>query len=626
MTKLSQLVLFILFVAWISCQAKNEETFAPITNGVVPQTVDELWADFDPRAESLDTEILFEWEEDGVILQVLRYRIGLFKGQKAKIAAIYGYPKGAVNLPGLLQIHGGGQYADYRPVLTNAKRGYATLSISWAGRINAPDYKVTPDEVKLFWENDTANANYKLTTDWGALDAYHAPCRNAANNFASVEANSWTLDSIESPRNNSWFLASVAARRGLTFLEQQPQVNPDKLGVYGHSMGGKLTVLTAIDPRVKAAAPSCGGISNNDNENALYQKTIADNVYLQKINCPIIFLSPTNDFHGHLQDVPKAIDLIKTNDWRVVSSPHQSHQDHGNFEVTGLLWFDQYLKGEFTYPETPKTEMALKTQSGIPSFSVIPDSSKEILEVEIYYTQQADFVDDVPEREHRKSRFWHYSKPTRNDKVWTAELPLIDKESTLWAYANVRYKLDVPVTGAGYYYRIYTVDNFNLSTPIEIATSEQLQAAGTIVTEKPSLLIEGFEANWQKDWFAYKPEKWELATHKIYSRKWKAPENAMLEFSIRSVNPNALVVSSNSYATEIQLKGGNEWQKITVPAKSLKNALGEALTDWSLATELKFSANESFREKADGQNQDMELGTEWKGEKPEFRNLRWIKK
>ena len=49
------------------------------------------------------------------------------------MAAVYGYPKGGTNLPGLVQIHGGGQYADQQAVLTNAKRGYATISISWAG-------------------------------------------------------------------------------------------------------------------------------------------------------------------------------------------------------------------------------------------------------------------------------------------------------------------------------------------------------------------------------------------------------------------------------------------------------------------------------------------------------------
>ena len=97
-----------------------------------------------PRREPLDVETLKTWQEDGVTLRVVRYRIGIFKGQKAMMVAVYGFPQSPSKLPGLVQIHGGGQYADYRAVLTNAKRGYATLSIAWAGRIAAPGYTVNP--------------------------------------------------------------------------------------------------------------------------------------------------------------------------------------------------------------------------------------------------------------------------------------------------------------------------------------------------------------------------------------------------------------------------------------------------------------------------------------------------
>ena len=150
------------------------DTLPPLINNQAPQDFASMWAGFDPRAEPLDIEVLKQWEEDGVVLQVLRYRVGVFKGQKAMMAAVYGFPKGAGKVPGLVQIHGGGQYADYKAVLTNAKRGYATISIAWAGRLTAPDYHVAPNVVKLFWDGQEDHPHYKVTTDWGALDAYHA--------------------------------------------------------------------------------------------------------------------------------------------------------------------------------------------------------------------------------------------------------------------------------------------------------------------------------------------------------------------------------------------------------------------------------------------------------------------
>ncbi|TWU38384.1 hypothetical protein [Novipirellula artificiosorum] len=123
-----RLLFTILWGLFGSSLRAEQESLPPFSDGQGPQTYDELWAGYDPRAEPLEMETLHEWEEDQVVFKVLRYRIGIFKGQKAMMAAVFGYPKGAKHLPGLVQIHGGGQYADYRSVLTNAKRGYATIS------------------------------------------------------------------------------------------------------------------------------------------------------------------------------------------------------------------------------------------------------------------------------------------------------------------------------------------------------------------------------------------------------------------------------------------------------------------------------------------------------------------
>ncbi len=320
----------------------SKETLPTLSADIPPQNFKELWTGFDPRTEPLDTEILQEWEEDRCLLKILRYRIGVFKGQRAMMAAVYGCPKEGKSLPGLVQIHGGGQYAHHNACLTNAKRGYATLSISWEGRIDAPGYRVTTNEVNLFWLGNTGHQDYKVITDWGALDAYHHPNRNQNNsNWVKLASAYWTLDDIESPRNSNWFLCTVGARRALTFLEQQPEVDGDRLGVYGHSMGGKLTVMTAAtDDRVKAAAPSCGGISDRNKSDGLLLATIGDAAYLKHVSCPTIFLSPANDFHGRGDDLPVAVDEIQTSDWRITSSAHHNHQDTAEYEVATQLWMD----------------------------------------------------------------------------------------------------------------------------------------------------------------------------------------------------------------------------------------------------------------------------------------------
>lgn len=606
--------------------AVAEDSLPPLQDGSAPRSFEDLWRGYDPVKEPLDAETLKEWEQDGVVLRVVRYRIGIFKGQRSMMAAVYGFPKGGTRLPGLVQIHGGGQFADYRAPLTNAKRGYATISLAWAGRISAPGYTVNNDTVALFWAGKTNEAAYRVTTDWGALDAYHAPCRNPKNAFANVTPASWTLDAVDSPRNNPWFLCALAARRALTFLEQQPEVDAHKLGVYGHSMGGKITVMTAgSDSRVKAAAPSCGGLSDRVSDNALYRATINDDQYLQRVRCPIIFLSPANDFHGHLEDLQTALGEIGSKDWRVTCSPHHNHQDTSEYQVAGPLWFDQHLKGSFSYPQTPGAGLKLKTGNHVPSFTVIPDAAMPVRSVDIYYTQQGRNEGEEGDFGNTIARFWHHARAKQQGQVWRAELPLLTVERPLWVYANVLYRLKEPVTGAGYYYAPYTANHVNLSSRMLIATAEQLKVAGIKATDRPSLVIEAFGEDWQKEWFTYDlTDNWARKTHKLYDPKWLPPASATLALEVRSKQPNKLVVGLDNFAAEIPLKGGGKWQNVVFSPSDFRDASGKSLPGWNGIKELRLEAKETLRSKDGDTGKKLELGAEWQGTKPEFRDLRWI--
>lgn len=599
------------------------ETLPPLKDGKAPATLEELWADFDPQKEPLDVEILKEWEQEGVVMKVLRYRIGIFKGKKAMMATVYGHLKGAKKVPGLVQIHGGGQYADYKAVLTNAKRGYATISISWAGRISAPGYAVNPDVVKLFWDDKKDDPNYKITTDWGALDGYHAPCRNTGHSFLSTKPAPWTLDTVESPRNNSWFLCALGARRALTFLEQQEQVDSNRLGVYGHSMGGKLTVLTTgADSRVKAAAPSCGGVSDRTNKSSFYEAAICDQNYLERIDCPIIFLKPSNDFHGRIDGLQTALTEIKSKDWRVTCSPHSNHQDNDEYEVATQLWFDQHLKKSFSFPETPQTKLTLKTPSGIPSYSIKVDTSKEILSVDVYYTQQGQIDGLKDNMTNTKNRFWHHAKATLKDGTWKADLPVYSTDKPLWVYANVLYPLEKPVSGAGYYYGHYTAKTFNLSSKMSMVKPQELQTAKVKATLRETKQIETFETDWEKEWFTYKPEEWALKTHKLYHPMWKAPEKARLSVEVLSKQVNKLVIGLDSYAAEIDLKGGDKWETITLTPADFKNASGSQLSAFKDLQELRLGYLETLRDRK--KKLTIKVGAPWQGEKPKFKNLIWV--
>lgn len=466
--------------------AQDEDTLPPLKNGIAPATVEEAWAGFDPRKEPLDVEVLKEWEEDGVVVKVIRLRVGIFKGKKAMLAAVYGYPKGAENLPGLVQIHGGGQSAQSSFVVKDAKNGYATISIAWAGRIISTQYTVSNKEKEMFWTGNTEDPDYRVTTDWGAMDAYHHHCRFKGNNFVQNPPGPSTVDPVKSPRNSGWFLATMGARRAITFLEQQPQVDADRIGVYGMSMGGKLTVLTAgADSRIKAAAPACGGLSDLSTDGRTLA-AVADDAYLERITCPTIIMSPSNDFHSHIEDIPAAVEAIQCKDWRVVSSPNKNHGDRSEYSVGTRLWFDQVLKDGFTMAATPTIELKLRTADHSPRVSVRFDQSQMMQSLNVYYTQDGD---KAP-----ADRYWRLAKRVEGAGGLTFQLPLVSLDKPLWAFADAQYVLDETVEAVGYSGEKVETGTYHVTSLVERVRAQDLQDAGAVVSLDESMLKEDFDA------------------------------------------------------------------------------------------------------------------------------------
>jgi dienelactone hydrolase len=578
-----------------SSASADEETLPPLKDGRAPESIDEIWAGFDPQKEPLETEILKEWEDGGTICRIVRYRIGVFKGAKSMMAGIFAFPKGGKNLPGLIQIHGGGQSANLNAAMTNARRGYACISINWGGNpLNDGNYQ-------KIWDNPA--------TDWGAVDGTHPPKRDPVNHFVTCAPNEFSIDTVESPRNSAWMLVTLGVRRGLTFLERQPEVDGSKLGVYGHSMGGKLTIMTAaIDVRVQAAAPSCGGISDHPTEAKMQSST-----YHRRLICPVMFLNPVNDFHGKIDDLAMTVARMPGQAYRFTCAANLDHRDRPEHFVCGPLWFDQHLKMTFAVPQVPKVDLQLKTERSGPILKVSPDASRPVQAVDVYYTQQAR-SEQVP------NPCWRHVKPSLTDSGWAAELPLFWNDRPLRIYANVNYALDTPISGAGYYYGLYTTPDFTISSPLLNISAETLTAAGVIATDQSSREIESFEFGWQKGWYTFNENgSWPYRTNKIQDPKWQGPVGGRLILEVQCVQPNKLVLEIDQHAVESDLPGGDAWQTISRQSADFRNAVGEGLADWMTAKELVIADKLTLK-----QNGTVKVvGAAWQGPPPKFRRLRW---
>ena len=214
---------------------------SPTVAAEIPQSVADLWADFDPRRDPLEVEPVRERKENGGVFRRVRFLIGNFKGKPARMAAFYGFPEGVDGKSAdgrrraVMHMHGGGQRAFLEEVRTYVGRGYAALSVNWDGR-----------EMEESQPGD-------LNTDWGTVD----PTQQNVPGYFNLLPGEKQLVDHESPKNCNWYLLTIGCRRGITFLEQQPEVDPQRIGIYGHSNGGNLTLYVAgTDARVKVAAPS----------------------------------------------------------------------------------------------------------------------------------------------------------------------------------------------------------------------------------------------------------------------------------------------------------------------------------------------------------------------------------
>lgn len=73
-------------------------------------------------------------------------------------------------------------------------------------------------------------------------------------------------------------------------------------------------------------------------------------------------------------------------------------------------------------------------------------------------------------------------------------------------------------------------------------------------------------------------------------------------------------------AAEVILKGGAEWQYVSLASSNFLNASEEPLKDWAGIKELRLRAKESLSEKTS----KRAVGGNWRGPAPQFRNLRWV--
>lgn len=451
----------------------QEESLTPYTQASeVPQTAVNLWKDYDPRKEDLEVKIHHEWKQDGVVTRLISFKVGRFKDSDSRIAAYYCFPENGKKNPAFVWCHGGGQRADRKRGLMFAKQGFASVDINWLGR---------PLETEL----DPDNA---WGTDWGKIDPTHDggfyPHALREEFKYSFNPDEHSVDPIFSPRNSNWFILSLAARRALSFLEQQPEVDPDQLGCAGFSMGGMITSMTSIDKRLKAVAPFIGGTANlysnydgldwgadihEIGDLALHKSTLDPGAYWKHVTVPVMFISSSNDQYATFDRIYQSMDMLPHDNWRVTCNMHVQHKPGPEQWAMLYQWFKQYLAGiEQNIPPTPASEFDIDGNTA--HFTVTPFQQERLVDVEIYYSYDPRPI----------TRFWKKAETTKEGNTWNAELP-VQPKLPLYTFALCRYALSsaTPLQ-RGRAFTLNSIEHTHIPENIDLIAFGDLSQSGLI--------------------------------------------------------------------------------------------------------------------------------------------------
>ena len=553
-----------------------QDTFTPYsTPAEVPQSATDLWQDYDARKEPLNVQIIKEWKTEGVVTQYLTFTVGTFKGSESRIAAYYSYPDNGQRNAAFVWSHGGGQRAERGRGVYFAKQGFATIDINWLGRPMEKDIAVN--------------------TDWGKVDPSQGPRFYAKALRKGWKRNllpdEYTIDPVPSPRNANWFLLTVAGRRAITFLEQQPEVDPKRIGFTGYSMGGMITALTAIDKRLKAVAPFVGGtgfkyvdfpggiqgssIKPHFQNLELYKNTIDASAYWPSVKCPVMFISSSNDFHSTFERIYQSMNLLKHKNWRVTTNVHYNHGPGPEQWVMLNLWFKQYLKGiDQKIPATPASTLTLNTSSFIRSatFTVTPSDQEKLVNTEIYYSYDPN----------SRTRFWIRANEKSAKGIWSAQAPL-HADLPIYFFAICRYQLDKPqILERG------ETNTFVLNSEERSFLPESINLASLKNIADPGLVFEDFSKGSQ-DWSSR--DQRSIKTYKFQNPKIDRSDNKKLSLQIDpkgrqlalrlNVSSQFLSRENNlgsfSYTTRIS---GDQPRELVISAGEFKSTDNKKL-EWS---------------------------------------------
>ncbi len=284
--------------------------------------------------DSFTVTVVERIEDEDAVYTAIYLDTEIVKGLPARIYLWWGVPKINSAVPAILHIHGGGSQTAYlNHVKQWVKNGYAACSYDWKG----PLYD------HVYYSDLTGLPTADLEEDYDPLQSV-------------------------------MFNRVLHAKKMVSWLSIQPEVDAERIGVYGISRGGSITwLLNHWDKRLKAVVPLYGvgrhlapGRLNRNNRNSQTTKQLKqwerklDGVTLAKEqHAPVLMMAATNDFWGWMDAVCDAVTDISPDKCSLTFSANQNHHLDQWAGSTLTTWMNVHLKNEGSWPSAPHVDVWL---------------------------------------------------------------------------------------------------------------------------------------------------------------------------------------------------------------------------------------------------------------------------
>ena len=546
-------------------------------------TPPEVWSPYDPNAGALDEEVLRRWTTKAGNYKEI-YFSAYIEGHTVRVYGIYAAPLQArgpgasgqiqeskTKVPAVMHLHGGGQTVNEQWLEAWTARGYAALTCNYHGEWEQRErFTVYPEALK--------HGNHKY----------------------AAEKEMATAPNV---RASSWYIWSAVARRALTYLCAQPEVDPARIGAFGISMGGTTIWSFAMDPRLKAACAiyGCGWnryyryIPRFDTSATLPEMSQDDRVWLKGmapegcapyVKCPMLFLNGSNDNHGNMDRAYETLARLPADvERRQAFTPRFCHHIGADFGPDLFLWMDAWLKGGPAWPKSPVAKVALGAD-GVPVVTISADRPAEVEKVAVYYA----VTNPRP-----MSRNWRRAAATPAEGGWRAVLPVLDAKAYLFTFANVRYKTGVHLSSNEEAVIPASLGSARATDTVSKVLYEGSDGTGMWATSSPCtdpvppekipLPIQSATGPGGKAGFTVMQYVAPI-TYQPGDPKWQAPEEAGLSFQVATSQGETFKVlfhedyfwpGQRTYEADVALKGQAGWQTVTLfPSDFREKKSGDA--------------------------------------------------